>query len=188
MTKLLPPRIDNLEQKIKYVEDCCRYLCSEFGLNCDLKKQDIQTFLWRLSRKTNLVSVGKNYIWNYLTYVIFKKTQIRRWSAFKTSWFFSVGSVNQWFEKNDDWYVYHGRWLSESKLKQPVTTDNISPRNTEEIYRKKYHNTIKGFVTCLENTSLYDPESRYCKLCYKKLDCREILKTNNPELYDARTK
>jgi hypothetical protein len=188
MTNLKPQSHNNIEEKIDYFCECCFYICSEFGIKDTINKHDVEWYFNYLSKRININSIGKNFIWNYVTYIFSQKIKIRRFNAFKMSWFTSKQSIKLWLEKSDDWYVYHGRWLLESKLKKPENESKINPRNTEETFRRKYHNLLKGFVTCLENTSLYDPESRYCRTCFKKLECREILKNNNPELYHARTK
>lgn len=179
--------MNHLQPKIEYFENCCIYICDEFGLKADLpSREKITLQLKRLGKKTNINSIGNNYIWNFVTYILYKKQDNRQYKNFKLIWLTSKSSFDVWNERPDDWYVYHGRWLLENILKQPKTVVNINPRHTEETFRKKYLNTPKGFITCLENTSFIDPESRFCKICIKKIDCREILKSNNPELYNIR--
>jgi hypothetical protein len=176
-----------LQSKIDYFEKCCVYLASEFGVHPKLPDREKSELMFkRFGKKTNVNSIGENYIWSYTSYIFFIKQKIRRFNAFKLSWLTSKASFDIWNDREDDWYVWHGKWLTENLLKKPSEEKNINPRNTEDTFRRKFLNTPKGFIICLENTSLYDPQSRFCKMCFKKLDCREVLKANNLKLYEER--
>lgn len=180
------PNLPFLKEKTDYFIKCCLYIADEYGLKYSLPRNNIELLLYRFSKKVNFVSIGENYIWNYVSFVFSKKLIAGRMNAFKFNWLTSLGSTRIWFDKESDWYFWHGQWLLESKLVKPAERININPRSTEEVFRRKYLNSVKGFATCLENTSLSDPESRFCRMCFKKLDCRKILKENNPQLYISR--
>jgi len=178
--------LPEVEKKIEFFKKCCKVISNEWGIPLILDDDKINLIFWRLSRKTHYLSIGERYIWNYVTYIFFSKQSLRARANFKFSWLWSNTSASIWFDKPYDWYVYHGKWISENKLRIPKEIVNINPRASEETFRRKFLNQVKGFIVCMENTSLIDPESRICKLCFKKLDCKKLLKINNPELYEAR--
>jgi hypothetical protein len=178
--------LPHLDIKTDYFLKCCKVISDEWGIPFIINREEVEILFCKLSRRTRYVSIGDRFIWNFVTYVFYSKTNTRAFTNFKFNWLLTSTAVRAWFEKPDDWYVYHGRWIAECGLKMPTEIKNINPRSTEEVFRRKFLNTPRGFITCLENTSLSDPESRICRICMKKLDCRKILKENNPNLYKER--
>jgi hypothetical protein len=172
--------------KIDYFIQCTNYLSEQYGIDRHIDKVLVEKVFRRLKDRVNINSVGENYIWSYITYLFYDNLHKRKFENFKWSWITSSKAFTDWVDKPLDWYDGYGRWLLDSLLKRPKTSLNINPMATEEIFRKKHLNTVKGFATCIENTSLVDPKSKYCKMCFKKLDCIELLKANNPELYNYR--
>lgn len=174
-----------LPEKIDFLITCFIYLDEKFTLKN--KQTDIDSaiiFFKSISKKIHLSSVGTNYIFNYVTYT-FMNSRIKKTFSFKV--LLSPNSRNNWFDKPDDWYVWHSKFLSENGLKKPAKENQpIDILKTEDSIRRKYYGTRKGFILCLESTSLHDPKSEFCQRCLRKNDCREVLKTNNPPLYKLR--
>lgn len=162
----------------------------EFRRQLKIKKEDdtftfenCQKLIQFISYKDNIHSVGRRYLWNYITFVFSKKKQNAGW---KFSWLHTRASLNDWFDKDLDWYYYHNFFLKEKKLVYPQIKHEADLLEQEDVYRKKYFNRAKGLITCLENTSLFDPESKWCVKCFNRLDCKKILKENNSKLYEQR--
>lgn len=180
--------LKNLNQRIKYFRLCYQHLNDQFGLNDNTKVTDeqIERVFKRLQKKVSVHSMGINYIWNYVTYVFYKRFSHRKGYLIKFDWLVSLQGTNIWLDKEEDWYVYHGAWLRENLLTKPILEEKVNIREREDFIRAQNLNKMKGFVTCIEYTSLVDPNSKICPKCFKKLDCKEILKNNNPKLYNDR--
>lgn len=56
----------------------------------------------------------------------------------------------------------------------------------ESFIRKKCNDSDRGFVNCIENTTLYDPKDKSCLKCCFNNDCIELLKKNYVNLYIKR--
>lgn len=56
----------------------------------------------------------------------------------------------------------------------------------ESFIRTKCNDSDRGFVNCIENTTLYDPSDKSCLKCCFKNDCIELLKQNYTNLYIKR--
>lgn len=54
--------------------------------------------------------------------------------------------------------------------------------------RKRFFGTEKGYVYCLNSTSLWDPFSAYCPSCCFIDKCKQTLAETMPSLYTKRTK
>ena len=82
----------------------------------------------------------------------------------------------------------------ELKLKHKVRTGKVHNnlatfnklRYIEESFKKQYHNTKRGLVWCVANTTLYFHKSPLCTTCIYKEDCKLTLKTNLPKIYKLR--
>lgn len=57
----------------------------------------------------------------------------------------------------------------------------------EEEDKQLSFNKVSGFEICLSLTTLYNPESSFCKKCIFKRSCIKILKAKNNNLYLYRT-
>lgn len=174
-----------LPDKIDFLITCFLYLDEKFTLkNKEVDIDSCIVFFKTISRKIHLSSVGTNYIFNYVTY-IFMISRIKKTFSFKV--LLSTKSKGIWFDKPDDWYVWHSKFLFENQLKKPSKEKGkIDIMKTEDSIRRKYYGTGKGFILCLESTSLHDPRSEFCQRCLRKNDCREVLKNNNLPLFLSR--
>ena len=52
--------------------------------------------------------------------------------------------------------------------------------DVEELEKKRYFNTDRGFISCIESTTLYNGRSIYCLQCKFRSDCLSLLKSNYP--------
>ncbi len=59
-------------------------------------------------------------------------------------------------------------------------------RPVEESFKAEYHNTSRGLMWCVANTSLYFHKSRHCLSCDYKRNCMDILEREYPKLYKSR--
>lgn len=59
-------------------------------------------------------------------------------------------------------------------------------RVVEEKFKAEYHNTNRGFMWCVANTTLYFHKSSKCATCKFKNECKELLKEEYPKIYVKR--
>lgn len=69
------------------------------------------------------------------------------------------------------------------KVKKPYV-NQIYPYEEQEKLR--FYNTPKGFVYCLNTTTLYNPISEVCSKCKNRTDCIKTLKSEFPKLFELR--
>ena len=62
----------------------------------------------------------------------------------------------------------------------------VSIRPAEEQFKADYHNTKRGFLWCIANTTLYFHKSPKCATCNFKNECKELLKQEFPKIYVKR--
>lgn len=58
----------------------------------------------------------------------------------------------------------------------------------EEDDKKRFHNKLKGFLLCIESTSLFHPKSKVCLSCNYKNACKTLLKKRCLPLFRVRHK
>jgi hypothetical protein len=56
----------------------------------------------------------------------------------------------------------------------------------EETEKQRYYNTPRGFIYCVNTTTLYNEDSEWCNGCNNSQDCIETLKKNFPKIYNVR--
>jgi hypothetical protein len=56
----------------------------------------------------------------------------------------------------------------------------------EEEDKARFHNTVEGFLFCLESTTLFHPMSKWCKNCKFKKICSCKLRSQFPLMYRYR--
>lgn len=62
----------------------------------------------------------------------------------------------------------------------------IKVRPVEETFKAEYHNTSRGLLWCIANTSLFFHRSGLCTTCKFKDECKAILKQEYPRVYKMR--
>ena len=58
--------------------------------------------------------------------------------------------------------------------------------NYQNPIKMMFHNTDRGFSTCLEQTTLYNHKEKSCSTCNFADDCKEILKKKYVNIYKER--
>ena len=155
----------------------------------------IDNFLGLIKKHYPNRIIGKTFLWNYFVFQFnywedltieafhgqFNANLVIGVKAFKR---FLARSVEHdyIFETSEIIQKYN---LKKSELNEKPIELSIH-RRYEVPVKTKYHNTDKGFATCIKLTSLYDHVHLICLRCNYSTDCKKLLKTNNPELYDAR--
>lgn len=94
----------------------------------------------------------------------------------------------EWENRPEDWYETK-EWFKQTnkiffKAKQSLNLSKVF--QMEERLRGKWFNTEKHLAFCMDNTSLADPESYYCRRCKYLGTCKSLLENNNAKLFESR--
>lgn len=72
------------------------------------------------------------------------------------------------------------------KKKTDLSKIVVAVRPIEEKFKAEFHNTKRGFMWCVANTTLYFHKSAKCATCDFKGECKELLKNEYPKIFIKR--
>ncbi len=109
------------------------------------------------------------------------------------SWVFGKSAVQRWKKNNAE----INNIIVQQNLKQNVKINLMnqrsdvplavtSLRSVEENFKSEFHNTKRGFLWCIANTTLYFHKSSYCVTCKFKDDCKKLLKQEYFKVFKTR--
>ncbi len=140
--------------------------------------------------------VGENFIRDFNDYGFqawFNGTVTKDYSkSIHFNWIYGKKGIQRWKKVSYKARKYYVR--KELKVNYKVKTgksdNNIAIFNTirksEEAYKAEFHNTQRGLLWCVANTTLFFHKSAYCTTCVYKDDCKLTLKQNMPRIYKLR--
>jgi len=142
-------------------------------------------------------SVGEDFVRKFVEYGIqswFNDGSEKDYSRqVRFSWVFGKSAINRWNKCSISTNVYITRACLKKKYNINVTKKqtNISEiitsvRSVEEKFKSDYHNTKRGFLWCIANTTLYFHKSSKCATCVFKKECKELLKQEYVKIYFKR--
>jgi hypothetical protein len=155
--------------------------------------KSIATFLNLM--KVHYPTMGRRFLWRYFIF------QFLYWEDLTLEAFYGkfrielvVGqkAFKRWQERNKD---FDGQIDSNDlkanygiRMQDLISNIESVPIHypAEEGVKLAYHNTEKGFVTCIAFTTLFDSDQEACRQCKFNKDCKNILKQNYPHLYEIR--
>jgi hypothetical protein len=151
--------------------------------------QEIEQFLSVLEKRHKLITLGNSYLSRYFTFQ-FKRLEgqvFKRFSSKDKSGKIQIYDVIgkkaiSYWESRDTEFDF----IIERKISRLYTIDNSQYNKAEDIEKKRFYNTDKGLVNCIEKTSLFNHRSSICILCTHKIDCKILLKENHKHIYIAR--
>ena len=158
----------------------------------------INGFLNIIDKKHKLESVGVNF---FLRYFIFQfsyweNCNIVTFSERITLPLIIGNKAFQRYEERDksfDWILYQSDFIKNYKINTQKIISffadecNESTLNLfEESEKKRFFNTPRGFLNCVEKTTLYYHRSKHCLLCKNKDDCKKLLLQNYSSIYESR--
>lgn len=147
----------------------------------------IRNFIKTLIKEYGEESIGKNFIYDYFCF------QTNYWINLNTrfgkripvSWFLGKKAFERW-KNNPEPDLYHahqtanqlgihiGLIYGEKKSLIKALVLNTA----EENEKNRFYNTDRGFLNCIESTTLYSHLSKACITCKFKNDCKELLRAN----------
>ncbi len=152
--------------------------------------REIHNLLSKLNDKYNLDTIGDNFLSRYFSFQ-FNRVEGQVFKRFagkdvggKIQIYDIIGrKAYEYFEKRNTKFDFIIQIpINIVKKNSQYKQSNIA----EEIERKRFFNTPRGIVHCLERTSLYNHKSPNCILCIHKIPCKELLKVNYKQIYEDR--
>lgn len=160
----------------------------------------LDKFVILLNEKYNLQCVGINFL---ITYFVFQfdywtKLEIKQksnWSdKIQLSYIIGDKAFVRWMirDMNFDWTIHQSDFLKKYQISTQEIKDFFKDEKTsllnkaEEIEKKRFYNTERHFLNCVEKTTLYNHHSPLCIICKNKIDCKIMLQSNYENIYIAR--
>lgn len=141
--------------------------------NPNLTEKTVLIFLQKISKVYDLESLGDWWCWWYISF------QFAYWSNKKTrfngnipqNWIFGDKAIERWNSKPDSWWFYTNQFLQKYEIEEPVEYCKSSTKEIYEVERRRFHNTIEGFMNC-QSFAKYSRKSLSCATCKFKEKCK----------------
>lgn len=151
----------------------------------------IAEFIQYLEKRHKLITLGQRFLSRYFSFQ-FKRVEnmvIKRFSSKDKSGRIQIYDIIgrkaiEYWESRDveyDYTLIHTVAL----FKEPLLQKEVI-NLAEELERKRFFNTNRGQVNCLEKTTLFNHKSTNCLLCNFKRECKLLLKVNYQHIYMRR--
>lgn len=149
---------------------------------------------WNYFTETFPDHIGEEFVLKFLEYGIqswFNSGTERDYSkSVRFSWIFGKPAINRWKKNSIETNVHITRigLKRDHKINTKTRRSELSKivtslRPVEENAKAEYHNTRRGFLWCISNTTLYFHKSSKCATCIHKKDCKELLKKEYLKVY-----
>ena len=113
--------------------------------------------------------------------------------SIRFNWLYGKSSIKRWNKVNKRERVRAVRKDIKKRVKINVVKKSSSMylmlnslKPVEENFKAQFHNTKKGLSWCVANTALYFHKSALCVSCNFRDNCKEILRTEFPKVYNIR--
>lgn len=97
------------------------------------------------------------------------------------NWVVSDKPYKSWCDRPESWKYHVDCFLDKYGLLRNI--NKIQKSNIEDSERQLYFNSKKGFINCIDNTTLFDNTSMFCNSCNFKKVCLNKLKIDYPDIY-----
>jgi hypothetical protein len=169
-------------------------------------EKKIQIFLDLLEKRYSLETLGLNFFSNYFLFQ-FNRTHNQVFQRFaskagvpgRVQIYDIIGKTafQYWLDRNTeyDWTLRDNEFYKlnkvslkevESLIEAPPGMIPLTVIRSEEVEKHRFHNEPRGFLNCIEHTSLFNHRSLNCVTCKSKNDCKELLKNNYEHIYQER--
>ena len=158
---------------------------------------DADVSSWNKFIETYGDGIGEEFLRKYIEYGIqswFNSGSERDYSrAVRFSWIVGSAAIKRWNALNAETrtFVVRSSLKTEHKINTLKHRSQLSElltkvRPSEEKFKAEFHNTNRGLLWCVANTTLYFHRSSQCVTCLFKEQCKDILKKEYPKIYKAR--
>ena len=161
------------------------------------KCNNADTASWNSFVDTFGDNIGEEFVRKFTEYGIqswFNPGAHRDYSrAVRFSWIFGSAAIKRWnaLSAETRTWVVRNSLKTDHKINTLKRTTRvpglvIKLRTVEEKFKSEFHNTNRGLLWCVANTTLFHHRSSHCTTCKFKENCKEILKSEYPKIYIAR--
>ena len=158
---------------------------------------DADVSSWNKFIETYGDGIGEEFLRKYIEYGIqswFNSGSERDYSrAVRFSWIVGSAAIKRWNALNAETrtFVVRSSLKTEHKINTLKHRSQLSElltkvRPSEEKFKAEFHNTNRGLLWCVANTTLYFHRSSQCVTCLFKEQCKDSLKKEYPKIYKAR--
>lgn len=161
------------------------------------KCNNADTASWNSFVETFGDNIGEEFVRKFTEYGIqswFNPGAQRDYSrAVRFSWIFGSAAIKRWNALSAETRT----WVVRNSLKTDYDINTLKRtslipelvvklRPIEEKFKSEFHNTNRGLLWCVANTTLFHHRSPHCATCKFKENCKEILKSEYHKIYIAR--
>ena len=161
------------------------------------KCNNADTASWNSFVDTFGDNIGEEFVRKFTEYGIqswFNPGAQRDYSrAARFSWIFGSAAIKRWnaLSAETRTWVVRNSLKTDHKINTLKRTTRVPElviklRPVEEKFKSEFHNTNRGLLWCVANTTLFHHRSSHCTTCKFKENCKEILKSEYPKIYIAR--
>ena len=161
------------------------------------KCNNADTASWNSFVDTFGDNIGEEFVRKFTEYGIqswFNPGAQRDYSrAVRFSWIFGSAAIKRWnaLSAETRTWVVRNSLKTDHKINTLKRTASVPElviklRPVEEKFKSEFHNTNRGLLWCVANTTLFHHRSSHCTTCKFKENCKEILKSEYPKIYIAR--
>lgn len=177
------------------IENIFQYFyCKKYGNKAvpsrtETTKKLCVSFISLIDKQYSIHGIGKTFMWEYFLF------QFNYWDELKLSNKFSEKISISYIvgrkaflryverDKTFDWRIESYNIVCDLKLLKSDLDPFFDPVKYKMVdrsddLRKLYYNTDRGFATCIEFTTLYEPAKSICILCKFKTECKELKRVN----------
>ena len=149
-----------------------------------------ESFLKELERQYNVNQLGCDFLWKYFIFQFnfWKKAKLKKGIEIDISFVVGKKAFDR-YQKRDqdyDWQLINdgNRKYDRKKFdlvlgfqeNEKFEQQDEKEIDIDDVYRRKFYNTDKGFDYCITYTLLYNNKSKYCKECKFVEECLEVQK------------
>lgn len=161
------------------------------------KCNNADTACWGNFMDTFSDFIGEDFIRRFAEYGIqswFNSGSKKDYSReVRFNWVFGKAAIERWKKLDaatNEWIVRKGLKttydINVTKKRTEIGRIVSSVRPAEEKLKGMFHNSKRGFLWCIANTTLYFHKSPLCATCDYKVECKELLKTEYEKIYIKR--
>lgn len=161
----------------------------------------VKSFVQLIDRRYSLGSIGDEWLFTYLCfqyeYWLDLETQIKS-KTLPVSWILGEKAFNRYLNFPYRDFTKARGVMSGFGIRQSTIWGNSKRKSQlpqgvlngilpyEELIKQTFFDQEKGFVLCIERTTLFNPFSDTCNGCRFRSDCKAILQRQTPSLFVLR--
>jgi hypothetical protein len=140
--------------------------------------------------------VGFNFLFNYVAFQ-FNKCYYKKFKKIFPGYIFGSNAIKDWDNKPATWEYsikkgfLKSREIIKSNVINEVIDEEIDEERfleinlNEEIWKEKTKDEQRLFI-CLQYTTMWHPNSKWCKECKVKKECKINMKKTYPRIHKVR--